>query len=101
MRGLMLGIGPSGHESNSGFSEPLKFRVAACVSCRVVSALLLALCCVFSGSIGSQAQTESGASSISAYADAIKKSTIAERITAMEHYLSIAGGSNLKVDALE
>ncbi|HEY2497989.1 MAG TPA: VWA domain-containing protein [Candidatus Angelobacter sp.] len=47
------------------------------------------------------AHAQSPENSISAYADAIKQSTIAERITAMDHYLSIAGSSRLKVDALE
>ncbi len=40
-------------------------------------------------------------SSISAYADAIKQSTISERITAMDQYVAMAGGSKLKTDALE
>ncbi|HWS17990.1 MAG TPA: hypothetical protein VN223_08240, partial [Candidatus Elarobacter sp.] len=47
------------------------------------------------------AQAQSAGSSISAYADAIKQSTIAERITAMDRYVAIAGGSRLKTDALE
>ena len=40
-------------------------------------------------------------SSISAYADAIKQSTISERITAMDRYVAMAGSSKLKTDALE
>ena len=47
------------------------------------------------------AQTQSAGSSISAYADAIKQSTISERITAMERYVAMAGNSKLKTDALE
>jgi tetratricopeptide (TPR) repeat protein len=47
------------------------------------------------------AQTQSAGSSLSAYADAIKQSTISERVTAMDRYLSMAGGSKLKTDALE
>ncbi|HEY5029113.1 MAG TPA: vWA domain-containing protein [Candidatus Angelobacter sp.] len=47
------------------------------------------------------AQAQSAGSSISAYADAIKQSTIAERITAMDRYVAMAGGSRLKTDALE
>jgi tetratricopeptide (TPR) repeat protein len=47
------------------------------------------------------AQAQSASSSISAYADAIKQSTISERITAMDRYIAIAGGSRLKTDALE
>src|ERR1041385_5790485 len=46
-------------------------------------------------------QPQSAGSSLNAYADAIKQSTISERITAMDRYLSMAGGSKLKTDALE
>jgi tetratricopeptide (TPR) repeat protein len=89
----------SGRSFNTGFSEQL--QLSARLLFRVVSVALVTLLCVFSGDAQAQSQPQSGESSISAYADAIKKSTIAERITAMDHYLSIAGGSNLKVDALE
>jgi tetratricopeptide (TPR) repeat protein len=91
----------SGRSFNTGFSEQLKLQLSARLLFRVVSVALVTLLCVFSGAAQAQSQPQSGESSISAYADAIKKSTIAERITAMDHYLSIAGGSNLKVDALE
>jgi tetratricopeptide (TPR) repeat protein len=47
------------------------------------------------------AQAQSAGSSISAYADAIKQSTISERVTAMDRYVAMAGGSRLKADALE
>jgi tetratricopeptide (TPR) repeat protein len=47
------------------------------------------------------ASGQSAQSSISAYADAIKQSTISDRITAMEKYIALAGNSRLKVDALE
>jgi tetratricopeptide (TPR) repeat protein len=47
------------------------------------------------------AQPQPAGSSISAYADAIKQSTISERITAMDRYVAMAGGSRLKTDALE
>jgi tetratricopeptide (TPR) repeat protein len=91
--------GTSRRSFNFGFSEQLKTQRSARILFRSVSVVLVVLLCVvFSNT---QAQAQSGESSISAYADAIKKSTIAERITAMDHYLSIAGGSNLKVDALE
>jgi tetratricopeptide (TPR) repeat protein len=90
----------SGRSFNTGFSEQLKLQLSARLLFRVVSVALVTLLCVFSDA-QAQSQPQSGESSISAYADAIKKSTIAERITAMDHYLSIAGGSNLKVDALE
>ena len=91
----------SGCSFNTDFSEQLKLQPSARLLFRVVSVALVTLLSVFSGDAQAQSQSQSGASSISAYADAIKKSTIAERITAMDHYLSIAGGSNLKVDALE
>jgi hypothetical protein len=91
--------GTSGSSFNSGFSEQLKLQRSARLLFRITSVLLVALLCVFFSN--TQAPAQSGENSISAYAEAIKKSTIAERITAMDHYLSIAGGSNLKVDALE
>jgi tetratricopeptide (TPR) repeat protein len=47
------------------------------------------------------AQAQSAGSSISAYAEAIKQSTISERIAAMDRYVAMAGGSRLKTDALE
>jgi tetratricopeptide (TPR) repeat protein len=47
------------------------------------------------------AQAQSAGSSLSAYADAIKQSTISERITAMDRYVAMAGSSKLKTDALE
>jgi tetratricopeptide (TPR) repeat protein len=91
--------GTSGSSFNLGFSEQLKFQRLARLLFRNFYIALVTLLCVFFSS--TQTQAQSGESSISAYAEAIKKSTIAERITAMDHYLSIAGGSNLKVDALE
>jgi tetratricopeptide (TPR) repeat protein len=47
------------------------------------------------------AQAQSAGSSISAYADAIKQSTISERVAGMDRYVAMAGGSRLKMDALE
>ena len=60
--------------------------------------LILVLSCA---SVSFAAQAQSAGSSISAYADAIKQSTIAERITAMDRYVAMTGGSKLKTDALE
>ena len=77
---------------NSAFSEWLKVPIRVSFS----SSLLLLL--AFAGV--SRAAQPSG-SSISAYADAIKQSTISERITAMERYVAMAGSSKLKTDALE
>ncbi|HEV7520774.1 MAG TPA: VWA domain-containing protein [Candidatus Angelobacter sp.] len=75
---------------NSAFSEWLKSRS---VFFRTTLILLLGL----SASCFGQAQ----GSSVSAYADAIKQSTISERITAMDRYVAMSGGSKLKTDALE
>jgi len=77
---------------NSAFSEWLK------VPTRVSFSLSLILLLAFAG-VSCAAQ--SSGSSISAYADAIKQSTISERITAMERYVAVAGSSKLKTDALE
>jgi tetratricopeptide (TPR) repeat protein len=78
---------------NSAFSEWLKVRL------RAFGSLLILL--IAFGGISSIAQAQSAGSSISAYADAIKQSTISERITAMDRYVAMAGGSKLKTDALE
>jgi tetratricopeptide (TPR) repeat protein len=74
---------------NSAFSEWLK----SFVFFRTTLILLLGL----SASCFGQAQR----SSVSAYADAIKQSTISERIAAMDRYVAMSGGSKLKTDALE
>ncbi|HEY2360430.1 MAG TPA: VWA domain-containing protein [Candidatus Angelobacter sp.] len=79
---------------NSAFPEWLKWPPLASFN------LLLILVLAFASS-SCVAQTQSAGSSLSAYADAIKQSTISERVTAMDRYLSMAGGSKLKTDALE
>jgi tetratricopeptide (TPR) repeat protein len=78
----------------SAFSEWLKSPLLTGLRLAVVAifALIITPCI---------ARPQSGESSISAYADAIKQSTISERIVAMERYLTLAGSSRLKVDALE
>src|SRR5579871_1605985 len=86
----------SGRRFNFGFSE-LKLYLLARSSSRVLLAILYVLFCVSEGN----AQAQSAGSSISAYAEAINKSTIAERIAAMEHYLTLSNGGSLKTDALE
>ena len=78
--------------SNSAFSEWLKLPTRVWFSLSLI--LLLALA-------GVSCAAQSAGSSISAYADAIKQSTISERITAMDRYVAMAGGSKLKTDALE
>jgi tetratricopeptide (TPR) repeat protein len=78
--------------SNSAFSEWLKLPTR--VSFRLSIILLLAIA-------GVSCSAQSGGSSISAYADAIKQSTISERIAAMDRYVAMAGSSKLKTDALE
>jgi tetratricopeptide (TPR) repeat protein len=79
---------------NSAFSEWLK--LPTWISFGLSMILLLAL-----AGVSCVAQTQSAGSSISAYADAIKQSTISERITAMDRYVAMPGSSKLKTDALE
>ena len=78
---------------NSAFSEWLKLPM------RIVFGLTLILVALADASCAAQAQSSS--SGIQAYADAIKQSTISERITAMDRYIATAGSSRLKTDALE
>ena len=87
----MLENGTSGR--NSAFSERLKLRASS----RALWVLLAIFLCAAAGPARAQATQ----SSISAYADAIKQSTISDRIAAMEKYLTLSGNSRLKVDALE
>jgi tetratricopeptide (TPR) repeat protein len=47
------------------------------------------------------AQAQSAQSGVEAYAEAIKQSVIAQRISGMERYLSLSSGGSLRVDALE
>ncbi|HET9164430.1 MAG TPA: VWA domain-containing protein, partial [Candidatus Angelobacter sp.] len=68
------------------------------MSTRVWFSLSLILLLALAGVSGA---AQSAGSSISAYADAIKQSTISERITAMDRYVAMAGSSKLKTDALE
>jgi Tfp pilus assembly protein PilF len=86
----MLKLTNSGH--NSEFSEWLKLPTRVLFRLSII--LLLALA-------GVSCPAQSAGSSISVYADAIKQSTISERITAMDRYITMAGGSKLKTDALE
>ncbi|HEX3093755.1 MAG TPA: VWA domain-containing protein [Candidatus Angelobacter sp.] len=90
----MLAIGTSGN--NSALSEWLKLRpkpvAASCMG--IVFAIFICI-------LPYAAPAQPAQSSISAYADAIKQSTISDRITAMDKYLALAGNSRLKVDALE
>jgi len=79
---------------NSAFSEWLKLPMRTSFGSSLILIIVLA------GS-SCTAQTQSSGSSISAYADAIKQSTISERITAMDRYVAMAGSSKLKTDALE
>lgn len=87
----MLEIGTSGRYS--AFSEWLKLRAS--------SLCLWAFLPIFLCGAPGSAPAQSAQSSISAYADAIKQSTISDRIAAMEKYLTLSGNSRLKVDALE
>jgi hypothetical protein len=78
---------------NSAFPEWLKLPPRIFSGASVVLVLVWSSFCF--------AQAQSAGSSISAYADAIKQSTISERVTAMDRYVAMAGGSRLKTDALE
>ncbi|MGZ4844512.1 MAG: VWA domain-containing protein [Candidatus Angelobacter sp.] len=79
---------------SSAFSEWLKTPP------RVSFRLSLILALTLSG-VSCLGQAQPAGSSISAYADAIKQSTISERVTAMDRYVAMSGGSRLKTDALE
>jgi tetratricopeptide (TPR) repeat protein len=90
---------------NCGLSEQLKRKRALHISALLIPAFLLMSFCALPqkapAQVQPQGQIQGQENSIEAYANAIKKSTIADRITAMDHYLSIASGGSLKVDALE
>ena len=79
---------------NSAFSEWLKLPMWISFGSSLILIFVLA-------GISCTAQAQSAGSSISAYADAIKQSTISERITAMDRFVAMAGSSKLKTDALE
>jgi len=91
----MLEIATSGN--NPALSEWLKSRPKASPPPRCMGIFLAIFICI----LPCVAQTQSAQSSISAYAEAIKQSTISDRVTAMDKYLALAGNSRLKVDALE
>jgi tetratricopeptide (TPR) repeat protein len=82
-------------EHISGDSECLKnlSRWNTIIRLLIAALLLLGLCIAARG--------QSAQSGVQAYADAIKESVIAQRIVAMEHYLTLSGGGSLKTDALE
>jgi len=90
----MLAIGTSGN--NSALSEWLKSRPKPAAA-RCMGIVFAIFICI----LPYAAPAQPAQSSISAYAEAIKQSTISDRITAMEKYLALAGNSRLKVDALE
>ncbi|HET9837434.1 MAG TPA: tetratricopeptide repeat protein [Candidatus Angelobacter sp.] len=79
----------------SGQPEFLKelLRWNTIVRLGIAALLLLALSLAARG--------QSAQSAVQAYADAIQQSVIAQRITAMEHYLTLSSGGSLKTDALE
>ncbi len=91
----MLAIGTSGNKS--ALSEWLKSRPKPAMSSRCMGIVFAIFICI----LPYAASAQSAQSSISAYADAIKQSTISDRITAMDKYIALAGNSRLKVDALE
>jgi tetratricopeptide (TPR) repeat protein len=85
-------------ERDFGHSEWLKnssprreiFRGSA------VAVFLLSICV-----LATVARAQSAESAVQAYADAIKQPVIAQRIGAMERYLTLSSSGSLKVDALE
>src|SRR5690349_8646537 len=91
--GPMLAIGTSGN--NPALSEWLKSRLKPASCCMGI------VFAIFICTLPYNAPAQSAQSSISAYAEAIKQSTISDRITAMDKYIALAGNSRLKVDALE
>lgn len=90
----MLAIGTSGN--NSALSEWLKSRPKPAAA-RCMGIVFAIFICI----LPYAAPAQPAQSSISAYAEAIKQSTISDRITAMDKYIALAGNSRLKVDALE
>src|SRR5947209_3556659 len=82
-------------EHTSGDSEFLKdlSRWNTIFRLSIAAILLVGLCAVARG--------QSAQSSVEVYADAIKQSVIAQRIVAMEDYLTLSSGGSLKTDALE
>jgi tetratricopeptide (TPR) repeat protein len=91
----MLEIETSGN--NSAFSEWLKSRSKLASSPLCMGIVFAIFICI----LPYAAPAQSAQSSISAYAEAIKQSTISDRIAAMDKYLTLSGNSRLKVDALE
>ena len=84
-------------ERKSGNSEWLvRLPFRKIVSAKAITALMLMCFAACGAARGQAAQT-----SVEAYADAVKQSVIAQRVTAMEHYLTLPGVGSLKVDALE
>src|SRR5215510_9948692 len=69
-----------------------RVRLLALVSCT-----FLASCCLLATGTAQSVDT----AALEAYASAIKRPIITERAAAMEKFLSIAGNSGLKLDALE
>jgi tetratricopeptide (TPR) repeat protein len=91
----MLESVTSGRES--GISEQLKLQTLPHLPRYfVVAAFVIAFCVQ-----GGRGRAQTPAEGISAYADAIRQSTIAERIVAMERYVQLSSSGSLKVDALE
>src|SRR5215475_2563171 len=83
----------------SGDSECLMDLLLRKIMFGKPAAILMLVLCVVSGM--ARGQSAPAQTSVEAYADAVKQSVIAQRIVAMEHYLTLPGVSSLKVDALE
>ena len=85
--------------SARGFGNPVLLTPQPC-RLNVLSQLISIFLCLCALPACAHPQS-SEVYGLTAYADAIKQSTISDRITAMERYLAMAGGSRLKTDALE
>ncbi|HKV91338.1 MAG TPA: VWA domain-containing protein [Candidatus Angelobacter sp.] len=83
-------------ERKSGNSEWLIRLALRKIISPKTAAVFVLMCLACGAARGQAAQT-----SVEAYADAVKQSVIAQRIPAMEHYLTLPGVSSLRVDALE
>ncbi|HEU4415192.1 MAG TPA: VWA domain-containing protein [Candidatus Angelobacter sp.] len=86
-------------EKAPGYSEWLKSWSRPAWRVRRVVAAVVCLC--FLAGASDIALGQSAPTGVEAYAQAIKQSVIAQRITYMDRYLSLSSNGSLKIDALE
>lgn len=83
---------------DSGYPEWLAWLQSGARSAALTVMLILPAALL----MGVRAHTQTAEpNSVSAYADAIKQSTISERINGLEKYLTLPGSGTLRIDALE